>query len=193
MCCICASDSLSPHWCGSPTVHRTKDGHFVIYHIASDLTRSTHKTENCEFDFKDAYNMAIRSGYDDMSRNYVPFPARRLSSEEDQDQNVPVLSVTEKADQTNIKPGTAIGVKMLVAKSPYGPWEIRDEAKGTDGKCNNPAALHNPDGTVLLYCKMSGKDVFKYGVFKAESWEGPFKFVQVGAGSFRLVDARSAC
>ena len=40
----------------SPTVHRTTDGHFVIYHIGADMAKGwAHKTETCDFDFSHSY------------------------------------------------------------------------------------------------------------------------------------------
>ena len=77
------------------------------------------------------------------SKPLVPLPVRRnlqgISDVEEADKSVgleatPVLASDEKAVvQPALKPGASIGVKMLVSKSPNGPWEVREEAAGTEG------------------------------------------------------------
>ena len=107
-----------------------------------------------------------------------------------------VLRDDQKSSKIHLTKKSIVGVRMTYASSPDGPWKQTwstpyekalaiDLPGHADGPfpeltCNNPAAYHNADGSVLLYCKWATHENpargFRFAVFKAPHWKGPYKF-----------------
>eukprot|EP01052_Picozoa_sp_SAG31_P033056 SAG31_NODE_3689_length_3986_cov_45.648572_2_plen_487_part_00 len=174
-------DVVKERFAHNPTVHKTADGYYVIYHIdQNDIKLHDIEKENCTGDFRRIYAAAKRQINMKMQHRA---PATllskklQLSTTEKRTITTPEvsLSVTEKK---HLHPQATVSPKMLYSKSPHGPWEyINSDEKWGDKKCNNPAAaMHAEDGMVLLYCKFGAPSHYHYGIYKAANWRGPYKF-----------------
>ena len=69
--------------------------------------------------------------------------------------------------------------------SPNGPWNYL-EGRSSWG-ADNPASVFLSNGSVLLFSKFSCNDTlnphgapcYQYGLMRAESWRGPWKFIRM--------------
>lgn len=168
----------------NPTVHKAQDGTYVIYHIGSDASARAAALRRCDLNFAGAFVQ------EDHMRRAGQFPVALSVTEKVVRKFVPL---SQAAKDYTLDPGMVVGVKMMTSASPNGPWKSMQSApygvsesvgQQPKWKCNNPAAYHGAvDGSVLLYCKFLADGppaatarVFKYGIFKAPHWKGPYTF-----------------
>eukprot|EP00041_Stephanoeca_diplocostata_P018984 m.402477 g.402477 ORF g.402477 m.402477 type:complete len:363 (+) comp21179_c0_seq3:120-1208(+) len=139
----------------NPTVHKTADGHFVIFHIGAGSTKKP-IVNSCT-------NGTTPSQY---SSVHVKSPI----SHTDNILDVPSAKMYSRGDK--------VSPNMLWSTSPNGPWQSSARTgSGESLDCNNPAAYTGfENGTVILICKVMSErqNIRQMLVAVAPNWRGPY-------------------
>ena len=178
----------------NPTVHKTGDGIYVIYHIGDEIdvvcARRGEHLATCNTDFTSQYKLAVvdSDSVDSTAAALADVQKRvEYKGEGERSQYGQGGSLLPADVQKTSSAGTLL-VSMLVSPSPVGPWQaVKAKVTGAPSTameaCNNPAAYHNhADGSVLLYCKVKHENLDRFAVFKADHWRGPYNFVKMAGG-----------
>jgi hypothetical protein len=147
-------------WSHNPLVRRMSDGTLVMYHIGSGTGGSPH------FCAGNGTSPCGEQSFDKCNPN-PDGPASKDARQR---------TIAAAAQPPSTWSSSPCKLMMHTSRTTEGPWEPFFDATITPCAGNNPAPWVHPNGTV--YVVFTEQNM---GLWRAESWQGPYTLVTTGA------------